>query len=731
MGVVYRAADESGRNEVALKVMASDLDGDPETRERFFREATVAGKLRHPNIVAVKDSGEDNGRLYIAMELLIGATLNELLKQPDALDLEDRLDMMIQVCQGLTVAHEAGVFHRDLKPANLFVCEDRRVKILDFGVARLVGSNMTVTGNIIGTPDFMSPEQVRGEEIDARSDIFSAGSVFYLLLTGRKPFAASDLPAVLNKVARAQPLPIRDTEAPDHIAAIVRKALAKDPAARHQEMSELACELMAAVMVLEKSTRRVSTSVRKISSDVMHLNKRTRELSDALELPEGAPDSWAAVCDQYPLLRNGIEALVTFPARSRVMRELHDVLSTQRESLNARVTQLEEAQTKAAAAKALHDSGAHEQALKEYDVARRIVPSSRVVARGVDACAEAVRKARERDAQLQARLTMATQAAERADWDGVLAIARDLEAIDPGNPMVARLRNDAIRNRDAERARQARPGSGKKAAASSAPPKSSGKHVAAAAAASGSHAADAGAEHESPPRTERTARAAHLRQEAVRHLTSGDLASAERFASEAVALHGTDKEARHLLESVRAAIALRAQQEENALRVADLLAQADELAAAHQFDQAFALCDEALAIAPTHVDGIATRARIAEQHAAYEESLTTDLAQKRRIQSATPALTQARRALEEGDFERARWCAENALALAPDWTDAQTLLATITASAPVSSEDDTVKLGDPDSDETAELAPIVHDETRHESSGWMRRGRTPSTETKG
>ena len=227
MGVVYRAFDEKTNTEIALKVMASELDGDPETRERFFREAHVAGRLRHRNIVTVLDSGEDGGRLYIAMELLTGATLAEALKDSSALDLEDRIDMMLQVCQGLSVAHAAGVYHRDLKPANLFICDDRRVKILDFGVARLVGSNMTVTGNIIGTPDFMSPEQVRGQEIDGRSDIFSVGSVFYLLLTGRRPFAANDLPAVLNKVVRSQPLPIRADEAPEPIAAVIRKAMSE------------------------------------------------------------------------------------------------------------------------------------------------------------------------------------------------------------------------------------------------------------------------------------------------------------------------------------------------------------------------------------------------------------------------------------------------------------------------------------------------------------------------
>ena len=171
MGVVYHAVDERTGQPVALKVIASDLESEDEIRARFFREAVVAGQLRHRNIVSVLDSGEDEGRLYLAMELLTGATLGEFLRQPESADLELRVDFMIQVCQGLTIAHEAGVFHRDIKPGNLFVSSDHRVKILDFGVARLAGSNMTVTGYVLGTPDFMSPEQARGQDVDERSDI--------------------------------------------------------------------------------------------------------------------------------------------------------------------------------------------------------------------------------------------------------------------------------------------------------------------------------------------------------------------------------------------------------------------------------------------------------------------------------------------------------------------------------------------------------------------------------
>lgn len=736
MGVVYRATPDDGRSEVALKVMASDLDGDPETRERFFREAHVAGRLIHRNIVAVRDSGEDNGRLYIAMELLRGTTLTDCLKQPEAFDLEDRIDMMIQVCQGLTVAHRAGVYHRDLKPANLFVCEDRRVKILDFGVARLVGSNMTVTGNIIGTPDFMSPEQVRGEEIDGRSDIFSAGSVFYLLLTGRKPFAANDLPAVLNKVVRSQPLPIRENEAPEPVAAVVRKALAKDPAARQQEVSQLACELMAAATAVGKATRQTAITVRTMADDAGRLVSRSRELVSALQLPgDSARDPFPALREQYPMLRTGFDAIVSYPTRDRIVHELYDVLHAEVEALTGHVQQLEEAHAKFTAGAALVQGGSPEEALREFDAARRLVAHSPLIQRAIEGCAEEVRKIREREAEIQARLGLAREASERADWDTVLAIVNELHAMRAVHPLIARLRDDAVRNLEIQRARQTRGGSGKRPAATSGTSPGGGTRTPRPApppAPPPSSAADADT---TLPMIEVSGRAAELRARAIRQLTGGELINAEVSANEALTLDSTDEESRHLLERVRTTITLRARQEENGRRIVELLKRADALAETGRFDKALALCDEALAIEPTHEGAMAARSRLADEQQTHEADRAREAARQRRLQAATPAMQQSRRAFEAGDLERARWCAENALALAPDWNEAQALLAEIAAAMPAPSADDTVKLGDPQSDETAELAPMpqqsVPDRVRSQASSWMRMWRSTDDKTKG
>ena len=161
-GIVYAAQDEVIGRPVALKVLMADLESDPETRARFHREAQAAARLLHPNIISIFDAGEDQGRPFIAMQLLEGLPLAAYLERPEAGALERKLDLMIQMCEGLAAAHGQGIVHRDLKPSNLFVQNDGLLKILDFGVARFADSSMTPAGTILGTPDYMSPEQARG-----------------------------------------------------------------------------------------------------------------------------------------------------------------------------------------------------------------------------------------------------------------------------------------------------------------------------------------------------------------------------------------------------------------------------------------------------------------------------------------------------------------------------------------------------------------------------------------
>ena len=242
MGVVYSAHDEVMERDVAVKVMMADPDIEPEVRARFLREAQVSARLAHRNIVTIFDIGEDNGRLFIVMELLRGFTLAQTLKQR-GIALEEKVDLTLEVCEGLGFANGKGVCHRDVKPANLFLLADGGVKLLDFGIARPTSSNMTATGAVLGTPDFMSPEQAKGTTCDERSDIFSVGAVLYLMLSGRTPFKVPDYPAVLHKVVWEDPPPLLPEEAPPALARIVVKALAKEPEQRYQDFSALSGEL--------------------------------------------------------------------------------------------------------------------------------------------------------------------------------------------------------------------------------------------------------------------------------------------------------------------------------------------------------------------------------------------------------------------------------------------------------------------------------------------------------
>ena len=241
MGVVYRARDTQLHRDVALKMLLTDTAEVEEARERFRREARAAADLRHPNIIQVYDFGEENGRAFFVMELLSGESLAAELKRDVPLPLERALEIMIEVCAGLAFAHAKSIVHRDLKPGNLFVTADGPVKILDFGLARIAFSKLTRSGLVFGTPDYMSPEQVLGKVADHRSDIFSAGAVFYQLVSGRKPFAAGSLPLVMRKVLEEAPPPL--TGVPPTLVRVIAKALQKEPAVRYQSVDAMLADL--------------------------------------------------------------------------------------------------------------------------------------------------------------------------------------------------------------------------------------------------------------------------------------------------------------------------------------------------------------------------------------------------------------------------------------------------------------------------------------------------------
>src|SRR5215471_5390916 len=265
MGIVYKAMDPSIERIVAVKTMSADLDSDPELRARFFREARSAGQLSHKNIVTIYDLGEEAGKAYMAMEFLDGEDVKQMITRGARVPIESKLEYMIEVLDGLSHAHQKGIFHRDIKPGNIYVTKSGQVKILDFGLARMASSDVTKTGLLMGTPNYMSPEQINGAAIDQRSDIFSAGATFYEMLPGKKPFYSSSLQSTFFKILQQDPEPLEkiDPTIPPEFSPVLLKAMAKDPASRYQNAEEMLQVLERFPKMLEQRRRKARLEARK------------------------------------------------------------------------------------------------------------------------------------------------------------------------------------------------------------------------------------------------------------------------------------------------------------------------------------------------------------------------------------------------------------------------------------------------------------------------------------
>ena len=238
MGEVYLAEDTALARKVALKFLAPQYTANSEFGARFKREAKAAAALNHPNIVVVHEVGEHEGQTYIAMEYVEGQSLRDRIVQ-GALPVEEVLSIVSQICEGLQKAHEAGIVHRDLKPENILIDKDGRVRIVDFGLARLGdASKLTRESSTLGTLHYISPEQVQGQEVDHRADIWAFGVLLYEMLTGSPPFTEGDL--AYHQVNTPAP-EVKETleDIPDGLNDIIKKCLEKDPEARYADGVEL------------------------------------------------------------------------------------------------------------------------------------------------------------------------------------------------------------------------------------------------------------------------------------------------------------------------------------------------------------------------------------------------------------------------------------------------------------------------------------------------------------
>jgi serine/threonine protein kinase len=273
MGVVYRAEDTRLKRLVALKFLPPGLTRDSEAKERFTREAQAASALDHNNICTIYEIDEtDDGQMFIAMACYDGETLREKIKR-NPLRVEEALDIAIQVAQGLVKAHEKGITHRDIKPANIMVTDESTVKIMDFGLAKLAGqSRLTEAGTTVGTVAYMSPEQVRGREIDHKADIWSLGVVLYEVLAGELPFRGEGDQATIYSILNEEPQPVASIkrDIPGELEDLVSRALTKDPGSRYENMGDFLVDLRKAREDLEVDvSKRLSESKAKPSVAVL------------------------------------------------------------------------------------------------------------------------------------------------------------------------------------------------------------------------------------------------------------------------------------------------------------------------------------------------------------------------------------------------------------------------------------------------------------------------------
>ncbi|HKP55338.1 MAG TPA: serine/threonine-protein kinase, partial [Polyangiales bacterium] len=253
MGIVFEASHVVTGKRFAVKWLLPALAQSSNALERFIREARVAGRVTHPNLVEIYDIGEAYGSSYMVMELLEGESLSDRLLRVGRLSVEEACAILLPCMRGLARAHTAGVIHRDLKPANIFLCKatadrDELPKLVDFGIAKVFAAAgelapaATQEGALIGTPDYMAPEQVRGAAIDARTDVYALGIVLYEVFAGRRPFRAKTVADMVLQLLAESPQPLAELapDVPAQLVAAVERAMSRDPAARFQTIEELA-----------------------------------------------------------------------------------------------------------------------------------------------------------------------------------------------------------------------------------------------------------------------------------------------------------------------------------------------------------------------------------------------------------------------------------------------------------------------------------------------------------
>jgi eukaryotic-like serine/threonine-protein kinase len=398
MGIVYKAVDPGIGRQVAIKMMTGGFAENPDLLKRFQREAQSAGSLQHRNIVIIYELGtHENGNPYMAMEFLSGESLEGIVSNRKRMSLVDKMEIMIQVLQGLQYAHEHGIVHRDIKPGNIMVLKDGTVKIVDFGIARISDNSMTKTGQIVGTINYMSPEQFNGHVVDGRSDIFSAGVMLYEFLTGVLPFDGNETPTVILKILNDPPPPLKEhlQNFPPELEDCVKRALSKDREERYASAEDFAFDLVRIQEALKKE----------MVVEYVDLAKEAYEKKEFTRAKD--------------LLQQVLKADTKHVAAQDLMKQVQSQLSVQQRG--EQIRQLRTAAEDALAQKALDDALSYtEQALKLDKQNTELLKLQKMVM-----------QAKQRKDQLEKTLRKVEDLRQDGDLDAALRTSDEAIALDP------------------------------------------------------------------------------------------------------------------------------------------------------------------------------------------------------------------------------------------------------------------------------------------------------------
>jgi len=629
MGVVYRAQDPFLDRFVAIKIMTINYADYPDLIQRFYREAKATAFLQHPNIVTVYELGEHEGNPYFAMEYLEGASLDVLLRSGEQITLLQKVEIIVQTCQGLAYAHQRGIIHRDVKPGNIMVLKDGTVKIVDFGIARIGDTNFTRSGQFMGSVSYMSPEQLNEKvQIDQRTDVYSTGVVLYQLFTKTVPFEAESTAATLLKILNEPPPPF-SKRLPDYvpeIEAITMKALAKDRDQRYSSADDLAFEL---AHVRDRfRSEMVSSRMQKAELLLQHsnLNEASNELIEVLKLDK----------------QNTKAASLLRTLRKQIEREQ-------------------------SAERARQLRGQAEAALqrKEFDPALAYLEQ----AIGLDTTNVDLQQLRNKVYTAKAEFERLRQLRKQADealalrkWDEALALLDQLAAIDDTSPELIELRNSIRRSRTqraealrrAEQARRAGDLTEAKLALEEA--------LALDPADSTAKALNAIVSKEIAERAKRK-KLEELCLAARKQISLGQFTAALDLLSEAKSIDASVPEIQELID--RATSARQFEKKRHALEQA--CNEIEELLNRDQYLAAFTRADEALRVFPQDQGLLALRSFAQEQHAAESRRL--------HIESQ---LASASNFLDSGQLLQAQMVLNNALKSHADDTRLRSLLKTVT-----------------------------------------------------